>query len=57
MYDPIDRNLVAFDKFSGFQKSVKKFKKTLKNFAENENQFSDAAIFGIMWYTISQKAK
>lgn len=48
MYDPIDRNLVAFDKFSGFQKSVKKFKKTLKNFGENENQFFDAAIFGIM---------
>lgn len=48
MYDPIDRNLVAFDKFPGFQKSVKKLKKTLKNFGENENQFSDAAIFGTM---------
>ena len=36
LYDPEDRNFVDFDKFDGFEKSVKKFKGTLKNFIDSE---------------------
>ena len=34
LYDPEDRNFMDFDKFDGFEKSLKKFKDTLKNFKE-----------------------
>ena len=34
---PEDRESVSFDKFEGFEKSIKKFKKTLKNFEGSEN--------------------
>ena len=37
LFDPINRNLVTFDKFSGFEKSVENFKKTLKNFGSSDN--------------------
>ena len=39
LYAPEDRDLVTFDKFSCFEKSVKKSKKTLKNFRDSENHF------------------
>ena len=44
------RDSVTFDKFAGFEKSVEKFKKTLKNFGNRENQFFDALIYGILFY-------
>ena len=34
LYDPEDRNFMDFDKFDGFEKSLKKFKDALKNFKE-----------------------
>ena len=34
---PEDRESVSFDKFEGFEKSIKKFKKTLKNFEGSDN--------------------
>ena len=39
-----------FDKFEGFERSIKKFKKTFKNFKDSKNQLFDAAIYGIMYY-------
>ena len=33
-----------------FEKSVEKFKKTLKNFEDSEDQFFDAIIYGMMSY-------
>lgn len=50
LYDPVSRDLVTFDTFSSFEKSVEKLKKTLKNFGGSENQFFDALIYGIMFY-------
>lgn len=50
LYDPVSRDLVTFDTFSSFEKSVEKLKKTLKNFGGSENQFFDALIDGIMFY-------
>ena len=39
-----------FDKFLAFEKSVKKFKKTLKKFDDSENSFFDAIIYRTMPY-------
>ena len=39
-----------FDKFLAFEKSVKKFKKTLKKFDDSENSFFDAIIHRTMPY-------
>ena len=50
LYNHVIRDLVTFDKFAGFEKSVEKFKKTLKNFGNRENQFFDALIYGILFY-------
>ena len=49
LYAPEYRDLVSCDKFTGFEKSVEKFKKTSKIFEESENQFFDAIIYGIMF--------
>ena len=38
-----------FDEFDGFEKSVKKFKGTLKNFKGSENSFFDALIYSLMF--------
>ena len=48
LYAPEDRDSLEFDNFSGFEKSVKKFKDTLKNFKESENPFFDSVIYTIM---------
>ena len=48
--DPEDMNFVGFDKFADFEKSVKKFKETLKNFNGSENSLFDAIIYGIIFY-------
>ena len=50
LHAPEHRDLVSFDKFTGFEKSVDKFNNTLKNFEGSENQFFDAIIYGVMFY-------
>ena len=50
LYAPKNRNFVIFDKFTGFEKSVEKLKKTLTNFGDSENQFFDAVIYGVMFH-------
>ena len=47
---PEDREHVSFDKFEGFERSIEKFKKTLKNFKDSKNQLFDAVIYGIMYH-------
>ena len=49
LYAPEDREHVSFDKFEGFEKSVEKFKKTLRNFKDSENLLFDAVIYGVMF--------
>ena len=51
----MDREFFAFDKFKWFESSVKKFKKTLKNFNDSGNFFFDAVIYGIMFYKTEGK--
>ena len=36
LYDPVSRSLVVFDRFEDSKKQVDRFKKTLKNFGDNE---------------------
>ena len=48
LYDPENRQRVEFDKFPGFEKSVKKFLETLKNFDNSDNLFFDSIIYGFM---------
>ena len=50
LYTPEDRESISFDKFEGSEKSIKKFKKTLKKFDGGRNQLFDAVIYGIMYY-------
>ena len=50
LYTPEDRESVSFDKFEGSEKSIEKFKKTLKIFEGGQNQLFDAVIYGIMHY-------
>ena len=57
LYEPQNRDLVNFNKFSGLEKSVKKFDETFKNFEDSnsENPFFDAVIYGIMFYKSEEK--
>ena len=48
LYTPEDKESVSFDKFEGFEKSIQKFKKPLKNLQGSQNQLSGAVIYGIM---------
>ena len=50
LYAPENRDFVGFDKFAGFEKSVKKFRETLKNFDDSEQSFFDAIIYSAMFY-------
>ena len=50
LYAPEDRKDVSFDKFKGFERSIKTFKKTLKSSKNSKNQLFDAVIYGIMYY-------
>ena len=50
LYDPVSRNLVAFDKCGGSEKYVDRFKKTLKNFGDSQNQLFDSVIYGVMFH-------
>ena len=49
LFAPEDRERVEFDKFEGFEKSVKKFKDTLQNFKNSGNPFFDSILYGIMF--------
>ena len=49
LFAPGDRERVEFDKFEGFEKSVKKFKDTLQNFKNSDNPFFDSILYGIMF--------
>ena len=50
LYAPEDRESVSFNKFEGYDKSIEKFKKSLKHFEDGENQLFDAVIYGVMYY-------
>ena len=50
LFDPVSRNLVVFDRFEGSKEQVDRFKKTLKNFGDNENQFFESVIYGVMFH-------
>ena len=43
---------MTFDRFEGFEKAAKKFKKTLFNFCAVENHLFDALIYGLMLYKL-----
>ena len=51
LYAIEDRERVIFDEFSGYEKSVEKFKKSLSSFSDtnSENSFFDAVIYGLMF--------
>ena len=49
LFVPENRECVEFDKFEGFEKSVKKFKETLQNFDNSNNPFFDSILFGVMF--------
>ena len=44
LYAPENRESVEFDKFVGFEKSVKKFKDTLQNFGNSDDPFFDSIL-------------
>ena len=50
LYDPISRNLVVFDRIEGSEKYVERFKKTMRNFGDSENQFFEAVIYSVMFH-------
>ena len=40
---------VRFDDFSEFEKSIKKFYNTLRNFEDGDSQFFDAVLYGLIY--------
>ena len=49
LYAPVKRACIKIDKFAGFEKSVKKFIGTLKNFNNSDNPFFNSLIYGAMY--------
>ena len=49
LFAPENREDVEFDKFDGFEESVKKFKDTLQNFENTNNPFFDSIVYGVMF--------
>ena len=49
LFTPENGECVEFDKFEGFEKSVKKFKDTLQNFKNTGNPFFDSIVYGVMF--------
>ena len=49
LYAPENSENVEFNKFVGFEKSVKKLKETLQNFDNTDNPFFDSIVFGLMF--------
>ena len=56
-YATQDRSNVTLDTFKGFEKSIKKFNETLKNFEESQNQVFDAVIYGLMFLKTNDKSQ
>ena len=59
LYAIEDRERVIFDEFSGYEKSVEKFKKSLSSFSDtnNENSFFDAVIYNLMFKLTEGKSE
>ena len=55
LYAPENRESVEFDNFVGYEKNVKKFKETLKNFDGSDSPFFDSIIYGLMFYLTERK--
>ena len=55
LYGPENRDSIEFDKFFGFEKSVKKFQNTLKNFKNPDNPFFDSIVYDVMCHTTKGK--
>ena len=53
-YIPEVRENVNFDNFTGFEKSVKKFRNLLRSFENSDNSFFDAIVYGLM-HTVAKK--
>ena len=46
---PVGTENAEFDNFSGYEKVVKKFHSSLRNFKESENPFFDSIIYGLIY--------
>ena len=55
LYAPENRERVEFDKFEGFEKSVKKYKGRLQNFENTDNPFFDSKIYGVKFRISKRK--
>ena len=53
--NPENRDSVEFDNFVGYEKIVKEFKATLKNFDGSNNPFLDSIIYSLMFYLTEGK--
>ena len=54
-YVPKNRKSIEFDNFVGYEKNVKKFKETIKNFDGSNNPFFDSIIYSLMFYLTEGK--
>ena len=52
---PKNRKSIEFDNFVGYEKNVKKFKETIKNFDGSDNSFFDSIIYSLMFYLTEGK--
>ena len=48
LYAPKNKENVEFDRFEGYQKSIKKFMDTLQNVENNDNPFFDSTSYGLV---------
>ena len=55
LYSSENRESIEFDNFVGYEKKLKKFKETLKNFDSSDNPFFDSIIYGLMFYLTEGK--
>ena len=55
LYAAENRGSVEFDKFPGYEKSVKKFMESLKNFDSNNNPFFHTIIYGVLFHLTEGK--
>ena len=55
LYEPEDREQIEFGKFTGFEKSVKKFKETLKNFKGSDNRSLTLSFTVLCFISLKQK--
>ena len=55
LYEPEDRDQIEFGKFTGFEKSVIKFKETLKNFKGSDNHSLTLSFMVLCFIFLMQK--